>query len=110
VFKLTKTKTASIKRASISRKLTKAGKTKGRVHVIPQQGKWAVRKEGAKRAVAVVSDKVTAVSRAKELVKSGGTTVAIVHNKDGTISSSYSSKKVTEKKTTGKKTSASKSI
>ena len=105
---MAKTKTASIKKASTSKKLTKAGKTKSRVHVIPQQGKWVVRKEGAKRAVAVVSDKVAAVSRAKELVKSGGTTVAIVHKKDGTISSSYSAKKVPAKNTTGKNTSVKK--
>lgn len=98
---MAKTKTTSTKKASVSRKLTKVGKAKSRAHVIPQQGKWAVRKEGAKRAVAVVSDKVAAISRAKKLVRSGSTTMAIVHKKDGTISGSYSAKK-----TTGKKSSA----
>ena len=100
---MAKTKTTSTKKTNVSRKLTKAGKAKSRVHVIPQQGKWVVRKEGAKRAVAVVSDKVAAVSHAKKLVKFGGSTMAVVHKKDGTISSSYSAKKTTGKKSSAKR-------
>ncbi len=99
-------KTTSTKKATISKKLTNAGKTKDRVHVIPQQGRWAVRKEGGKRAVVVSSDKKAAVSRARDLVMSGSTSVAIVHKKDGTISGRVGIKKPASKKSTGGRKSA----
>ncbi|MBN2597065.1 MAG: DUF2188 domain-containing protein [Marinifilaceae bacterium] len=69
------------------RKLTesfkKAASTKNsRIHVVPSNSGWSVKKEGSKRASSVSPTKSAAISLAKTM-KSGDR--IIVHKKDGTI-------------------------
>lgn len=57
--------------------------TKGQ-HVVPNGGKWAVRKAGSERASGVFDTQKEAISRGKELAKNQGTEL-YVHGKDGRI-------------------------
>lgn len=57
--------------------------TKGQ-HVVPNGGKWAVRKAGSERASGVYTTQKEAVARGKELAKNQGTEL-YVHGKDGRI-------------------------
>ena len=83
---MTKKRTSSARKIikrTISGKLRLTGHDPARYHVIPQKGSWAVKREGAKRATKVVSNKSTAVSIAKGIVSSSsGVTV---HRRDGTV-------------------------
>ena len=58
-------------------------------HVVPSDGRWAVRISGSERATKVFDKKSDAVSKAKGIAKKEGTAVYI-HHKDGTISASMS--------------------
>jgi hypothetical protein len=53
-----------------------------RVHVVPSEGAWAVKKEGSKRAAAVKKTKAAAVIAANSMKSAER---VIVHKKDGTI-------------------------
>jgi hypothetical protein len=57
--------------------------TKGQ-HVVPNGGKWAVRKAGSERASGVYATQKEAIARGKELAKNQGTEL-YVHGKDGRI-------------------------
>jgi hypothetical protein len=61
----------------------KAGSGK-RIHVIPQNDKWAVKSEGSSKAASVLPKKDAAISRAKQIAKRSSKDV-VVHRKDGTI-------------------------
>lgn len=74
---------SSTKSSTIAAKFaTVSAKKSGRVHVVPNMGKWIVKKEGAIRATAIKKDKKEAEKVANNLkyVKR-----VIVHKKDGTI-------------------------
>lgn len=76
-------KQAAAKKPSLAPKFSKAAATKtNRVHVVPADGGWSVKKEGAKRSSAVRSTKDGAVKAARS-IKSADR--IIVHKKDGTI-------------------------
>jgi len=98
------TKISGSKRATISKKLKSAASQSKRVHVIPQKGNWAVKVEGAQKAYRVVSNKETAISRAKSIVKSGVVSCVVVHRKDGTIAGTIKggSKVAKAKRSSGK--------
>ena len=81
----TKTNITLRKMASISDKLAKSGAGPARIHVIPQKGSWAVKKEGAKRAYAVVDTMKSAIVRAKDIARSQSVSSVVVHKRDGTI-------------------------
>lgn len=66
-----------------------ASSNSGRVHVVPTQNGWAVKKEGATRASSVSPTKAEAL-KAAHSIKSADKIV--VHKKDGTIQS-YNPKK-----------------
>ncbi len=57
--------------------------TKGQ-HVVPNGGKWAVRKAGSERASRVYATRNEAIAKGKELAKNQGTEL-YVHGKDGRI-------------------------
>ena len=57
--------------------------TKGQ-HVVPNGGKWAVRKTGSERASGVYATQKEAIARGTELAKNQGTEL-YVHGKDGRI-------------------------
>ena len=57
------------------------------VHVISHQGRWAVVREGTRRADRIFTSKVDAINRARSFVEAGKATDVIVHKKDGTIES-----------------------
>lgn len=66
-----------------------ASTNSGRIHVVPTQDGWAVKKEGATRATSVSPTKAEAL-KAAHSIKSANRIV--VHKKDGTIQS-YNRKK-----------------
>ena len=53
-------------------------------HVVPNGGKWAVRRAGAERASGVYSTQKEAIAKGKELAKNQGTEL-YVHGEDGRI-------------------------
>lgn len=53
-------------------------------HVVPNGGKWAVRRAGAERASGLFSTQKEAIARARELAKNQGTEL-YVHGQDGRI-------------------------
>jgi uncharacterized protein YdaT len=57
--------------------------TKGQ-HVVPNGGKWAVRRAGAERASAVFTTQKEAIARGKVLAQTQGAEL-YVHGKDGRI-------------------------
>jgi uncharacterized protein YdaT len=61
----------------------KAGLGK-RIHVIPQNDKWAVKSEGSSKAARVLPKKDAAISQAKRIAKHSSKDV-VVHRKDVTI-------------------------
>jgi hypothetical protein len=54
-------------------------------HVLPDQGKWIVRKGSAKKASVVKDTKKEAMAAASDLAKSGPNSQVIVHKLDGVI-------------------------
>jgi uncharacterized protein YdaT len=56
-----------------------------RVHIVANQGKWAVKKEGAARASRIVKTKTEAVRIAREYVQKGSANAIISHSKDGSF-------------------------
>lgn len=58
--------------------------TKRGVHVVPSQGKWAVKKEGTAKAASVHKTKDAAVKSAQKVAKQGGSEL-YVHGQDGRI-------------------------
>ncbi len=53
---------------------------RNRLHVISRNGKWVVKKEGARRALGIYPTQNKAIEIATERVKAGKTEEAIVHN------------------------------
>ena len=59
-------------------------------HVTPDPGMgWNVKKENAERASGHFENKADAISRAKELAKSGPLGQIKIHKKDGTIQTEH---------------------
>jgi len=54
------------------------------IHVIPDRNRWVVRRERAKRAARILSDREQAIALARSLAQEGNGEV-IVHRKDGTM-------------------------
>ena len=59
---------------------------KNRLHVISRNGKWVVRKEGAKRAFGIYPTQSEAIEIATARVKAGKTDDAVVHDLFGHVS------------------------
>jgi len=59
---------------------------KNRLHVISRNGKWVVRKEGAKRAFGIYPTQSKAIEIATARVKAGKTDDAVVHDLFGHVS------------------------
>jgi len=53
-------------------------------HVLPREGKWAVKKAGSSKASGIFDNKAEAVSFAKEVAINQGTAL-FIHGKDGRI-------------------------
>lgn len=62
----------------------RAGTDKANFHVVPDDGKWALKKEGEDEQIMQEDDKSRVVSRAKELAEEYGS-MAIIHDADGKI-------------------------
>jgi endo-alpha-1,4-polygalactosaminidase (GH114 family) len=57
-----------------------------RLHIISRNGKWAVKKEGAKRAFGIYATKDKAIEIATARVRAGKTEEAVVHDLYGHVS------------------------
>lgn len=53
-------------------------------HVVPRDGRWAVKGAGAERATVVVDTQKEAIGRAREIASNQGTEL-FVHGRDGRI-------------------------
>lgn len=74
----------------IKERLVEASRTNnGDVHVIPVEGKWAIRKEGEEKSNKPIKNKEKAIKNAAHLIEDHGMSKVIVHNYDGTIDKSY---------------------
>ena len=69
-------------------KVMEGGRT--RIHVIPHDRGWAVRREGAARASGVYDTKAAALRHAKDIARGRTYGQVVVHRKDGRIESQYS--------------------
>ena len=58
----------------------------GRIHVVSRDNGWAIRKEGAPRAIKVFDIKKEAVNAAQTYVQKGLAKEVVVHKKDGSVS------------------------
>ncbi|WP_018990860.1 DUF2188 domain-containing protein [Aromatoleum toluclasticum] len=58
--------------------------TKRDQHVVPHDGRWAVKGAGAERATVVVDTQKEAIDRAREIASNQGTEL-FVHGRDGRI-------------------------
>lgn len=76
-------KTTATREVGVRNKLTYKSSPK-RIHVIPQEKKWVIKSEGTAKAARIVSNKDTAILKAKEIAKRTSKDI-IVHRKDGTI-------------------------
>ncbi len=56
-----------------------------KVHVLPRSGGWAVKREGAKKAIRVVKSKTRAGDIAHKMVEEGKFSSVVIHRKDGTF-------------------------
>lgn len=54
------------------------------VHVVPQDGKWAVKTENSGKAAKVTSTQQEAIERAREIARNNQSEM-VIHRKDGTI-------------------------
>lgn len=57
---------------------------KANFHVVPDDGKWTLKKEGEDEHIMQADDKTRAVAQAKELAEEYGS-MAILHDDDGKI-------------------------
>ena len=57
---------------------------KKNVHVVPNQGKWAVKTENSSKAAKITQTQAEAIERAKTIAKNNESEM-IIHRKDGTI-------------------------
>lgn len=62
----------------------RAGTDNANYHVVPDDGKWALKKEGEEKQILQEDDKSQVVARAKELAEEYGS-MAIIHDDDGKI-------------------------
>ncbi len=74
----------STNRTASKRRITHRKDSSQKIHVIPQNKKWAIKKEGSARASKISSNKETAISQARKMAKQDHKDV-VVHRKDGTI-------------------------
>ena len=56
-------------------------------HVVPRDGQWAVKLEGAERASRVTDERDHAVDAADGFIRSLGSGRVVIHREDGTIES-----------------------
>lgn len=54
-------------------------------HLVPNNGNWAVKKAGGKKASAIASTQAEAEKIAREFCKNAGGGEVRIHRKDGTI-------------------------
>ena len=54
-------------------------------HVVPNEGRWAVKREGADRASRVADDQNEAVEVAEQLARNQAPARVVVHGADGLI-------------------------
>ncbi|MEO6313813.1 MAG: DUF2188 domain-containing protein [Chitinophagaceae bacterium] len=69
-----------LSRSLISSVAETARNPKNRLHVISRNGRWVVKKEGAKRVVGIYPTQSQAIEIATARVKAGKTDDAIVHD------------------------------
>ena len=74
------------KSSSRASRLQKAAETNSkRIHVTSRESGWAVKREGNKKASRLYSTQKSAISEARNLVKSGKASKVIIHNSKGKI-------------------------
>ncbi|MBD0289222.1 MAG: DUF2188 domain-containing protein [Flavisolibacter sp.] len=67
---------------SIAQAATNGG---NRLHVVPREDKWAVRKDGGKRARVIYPNREAAIDFARKEVEQGRFSYAVVHDWTGRI-------------------------
>ena len=73
------------RKIQLGEQLKAAAASRDKVHVISQEGRWAIYKEGSKRATAIYATRNSAVSNAKKILKPGQIETLVVHKPDGSI-------------------------
>ena len=71
-------------REVVLEKLRHVAAEKNRIHVIPDNGRWSVKREGLSRASRVLGDKSEAIELARSLAR-GDSMEVIVHGRDGSV-------------------------
>ena len=72
----------------VDRKESNMSRTKYRI-TPTDDGKWKVKRDGAKRADSIYEDKVDAVARGRELGHGNKTAQLVVHGRDGKIQTEH---------------------
>lgn len=81
---------SSSKRAAVGKKLKETSSKCERVHVIPQMGRWSIKAERSDKATKILNTKREAIKFARSAITGRFTRNVVVHNRDGTISSTIS--------------------
>lgn len=72
-----------MERANIIKNFKKAATTKsGKVHIVPYNGRWAIKREGGKTASFITRTQAEAISKAETLDYA---TAYVLHRNDGTV-------------------------
>jgi len=75
----------SERKETIGAKFRTAGSKGKKGHVMARKGHWVIFKEGADRVLYEFTDKRSAISTGKKILKSGKIEVLVLHNTDGTV-------------------------
>ncbi|MCB9230678.1 MAG: DUF2188 domain-containing protein [Bacteroidia bacterium] len=72
-------------RINLGQLLRNAGASGNKAHVISKEGNWAVFKEGAGRILGEFPTRILAINKARELMRTGGTEMIVLHRQDGSV-------------------------
>ena len=81
--------TAGVVGVGVARALSRKGNGVTRYHVVPDEERWAVRREGEDDPLATFAHKRSALSAARSAAKDTEPSVLTVHGKDGKILRSH---------------------
>lgn len=71
-------------------------------HVVPSDGRWAVKREGSERASRVADDQDDAVSAAEQMARNQAPARVVIHGADGLIQTVHSFESVPARAESGR--------